>query len=100
MQNAKESILFLTVLQMVMILSLEATKKNIDLQSMKTFSCRKCKKDVFRIFITLEYLDKQDIMEDVGEDFELGNAFSWIAVDLECRSCFKKYYKFIDYETS
>ena len=39
-------------------------------------------------------------MEDVGEDFELGNAFSWIAVDLECRSCFKKYYKFIDYETS
>ena len=57
-------------------------------------------KDIFRIFITLEYLDKQDIMEDVGEDFELGNAFSWIAVDLECRSCFKKYYKFIDYETS
>ena len=72
-----------------------SNKKNIDLQSMKTFSCRKCKKDVFRIFITLEYLDKQDIMEDVGEDFEFGNTFSWITVDLECKSCFKKYYKFL-----
>ncbi len=39
-------------------------------------------------------------MEDVGEGFEFENAFSWITVDLECKSCFKKHYKFIDYETS
>ena len=74
--------------------------KNIDLQAIKPFSCKKCKKDVFQTFITLEYPDKQEIMEDVGEGFEFGNAFSWITVDLECKSCFKKYYKFIDYETS
>ena len=80
--------------------SFTRSRKNIDLQAMKPFSCKKCKKDVFQTFITLEYSDKQEIMEDVGEDFEFENAFSWITVDLECKSCFKKYYKFIDYETS
>lgn len=74
--------------------------KNIDLQAIKPFSCKKCKKDVFQTFITFEYPDKQEIMEDVGEGFEFGNTFSWITVDLECKSCFKKYYKFIEYETS
>ena len=39
-------------------------------------------------------------MEDVGEGFEFENAFSWITVDLECKSCFNIHYKFIDYETS
>lgn len=62
--------------------------------------CKKCKRDVFNIFLTLKYLDKQDLIEDIGEDSELENAFSWINVDLICKSCCKKYNKFINYETS
>ena len=66
----------------------------------KAFFMQKVQKNVFQTFITLEYPDKQEIMEDVGEGFEFENAFSWITVDLECKSCFKKHYKFIEYETS
>ena len=73
---------------------------NFRFTSDKAFFMQKVQKNVFQTFITLEYPDKQEIMEDVGEGFEFENAFSWITVDLECKSCFKKHYKFIEYETS
>ena len=52
--------------------------------------------NVFSINVTYEYPEIEELKE-LGIE-EMNNAFTWIRIALECRSCKKRYNNFVDYE--
>lgn len=63
----------------------------------KSFECRKCKNNDFKVKIKYEYIDinELDELRRKGKD----NDFSYIWISLECNKCGKKYKNFVDLET-
>jgi hypothetical protein len=61
------------------------------------FTCFKCKETFYAVIMKYEYSGIDDLEKDDIKD--IGNAFSWIWINLECKSCNKNYHKFLDYET-
>ena len=59
--------------------------------------CRKCKHNTFSIIIEYEFPSIQEL-RDLGI-VEIGDAFTWIRITLECNLCGTKYVNFLDYET-
>ena len=59
-------------------------------------NCPHCQENVFSINVTSEYPEIEELKE-LGIE-EMNNAFTWIRIALECRSCKKRYNNFVDYE--
>ena len=72
----------------------EIIERHFGLEQVK---CKRCHNSFFSVEIRYEYPDFQELI-DLGIT-EPDDAFTWIWISLECKTCGKKYKNFIDCET-
>ena len=64
----------------------------------RRIDCSKCQSESFSVAVKYEYSDIQELNELKIND--IGNAFTWIWITLECNKCGTKYKNFVDCETT
>ena len=76
--------------------------KELERPQTQTWKCIKCDNTNHKVIVKINSAGKEDFIEETEGDFD-GNdwieAFSWITISIECRSCNEKNKEWISYET-
>lgn len=68
----------------------EIASKHLKRPKLKDWNCPKCKNSNHSVSLTIQSEGKDDFKEEAGDEFDKDDwveAFSWITINLSCKSC-------------